>query len=128
MPNAQSYDNPLRVTYQFLAAAIDAAAIFGRFQGPRGLKGRCVSIHYHVVNTTTDDVTEITLDTAAGLTALTLPICVIPIRTGALGGADTVADDLPGKADLPADTIIEVTSDGGCTAGDADVYVTVDWF
>ena len=30
--------------------------------------------------------------------------------------------------ELEADTVVEVASDGGATAGDADVIVTVDWF
>lgn len=127
--SAQSYDNALRVTYQFLATAIDTGGpILGRFQGPRGLKGRVVSIHYHLTAATTVAATEITCDTAAGLTAGTLPLCTIPVKAINLGGADTADDDLPSKADLPADTIIEVTTDQGATAGDADLYVTVDWF
>ena len=44
----------------------------------------------------------------------------------AAAGADVVAG--VNDVELPADTIIDITSDGGSTLGDADVYVTIDWF
>ena len=111
-------------TYAFMAAAIDAAAIFGRFQGPAGKRGRVVGVEYHLV-AATDAATVLTFDTNAGLTGP----AAVTVETGAIntGGAATAAE-LKAGAELPADTIVECSSDGGTVAGDADVYVTVQWY
>ena len=112
-------------TYQFMAAAIDAGAIFGRFQGPAGKIGRIIGIEYHLVAATTTAATAITFDTAAGFTTprgMSIPVAAIN-----LGGSATEAELKLGN-ELPADTIVEATSDGGADAGDADITVTVQWY
>ena len=127
--SGQGYDNALRETYSFLAAAVDAAAIFGRFIGPAGKTGRVVNITAVVTVTTTDAAAEIAVDTVAGLT--TTPILDVPVTVANLGVSaipGNVTDGLALASDLPADTICTVESDGGATAGDANIIVTVDWF
>ena len=32
------------------------------------------------------------------------------------------------RATLTADTVVDITTDQGATAGDADITVTIDWF
>jgi hypothetical protein len=112
-------------TYQFMNAAIDTAAIFGRFQGPAGKVGRITGVEWHLVAATTTAATAITFDTAAGLTT---PVSVsVPVAAINLGGSATEAELALGD-ELPADTIVECTSDGGAAAGDADMTITVQWY
>ena len=124
--SAQFYDGGKQSrTYRFPAAAIDTAAIFGRFQGPAGLVGRVRGIEYNLTVATTVAASVLTVDTVAGLAS---PItCPVPVQAINLGGATTAAI-LKAGTDLPADTICTVESDGGATAGDGDVVVTVDWY
>ena len=119
------YDGKNRRTYRFPAVAIDTAAIFGRFQGPAGKVGRVRGIEYVLTAATTVAASTLTVDTVAGLTT---PItCPVPVKAINLGGATTKAL-LKAGSDLPADTVVTVESDGGATAGDGDVIVTVDWY
>ncbi len=46
-------------------------------------------------------------------------------QVDAAGAAEVVGTN---DVILTADTVIELTTNQGATAGDADVYVTVDWF
>jgi len=112
-------------TYQFMSAALDTGAIFGRLQGPAGKIGRITGVEWHVVAELTTNPTSVTFDTAAGLTT---PVDVtVPATAINLGGSATAAELAAGD-ELPADTIVECTSDGGAAAGDADVTVTIQWY
>jgi len=123
-----------RRVYQFLNAAIDGAAVFGRFTGPDGKIGRVRGIEWMLTNSTTTSATEIIV----GENGATEPaIVIIPVGSqfdvGAMTAAQVEAagaDEVAGVNDviLPADTLIEVESDGGADAGDADITITVDWF
>ena len=117
------YAKNVRV-YRFPAVAIDTAAIFGRFQGPAGLVGRVRGIEYVLTVATTVAASVVSVDTVAGLTVL--PTLAVPVQAINLGGSTTAAI-LAAADDLPADTIVTVESDGGATAGDGDVIVTVEW-
>ena len=112
-------------TYQFMAAALDTAAIFGRIQGPAGKVGRLIGVEWHVVAELTTNPTVVTFDHAVALTGLpTVSVAAAAIN---LGGAATEAE-LKAGAEFLADTIIECTSNGGAAAGDADVTVTIQWY
>ncbi len=114
-----------RRTYQFMNAALDTAAIFGRIQGPAGKVGRLVGVEWHVVAELTTNPTVLTFDHAVALTDLpTVSVAAAAIN---LGGAATAAE-LKAGAEFLADTIIECTSNGGAAAGDADVTVTIQWY
>lgn len=119
------YDGKNRRTYRFPAVAIDTAAIFGRFQGPAGKVGRVRGIEYVLTAATTVAASVVTVDTVDGLTVP--PILNVPVQAVNLGGSTTEAL-LKAGDDLPADTVVTVESNGGATAGDGDVIVTVDWF
>jgi len=132
--SGQSYHNAETRTYQFLDAAIDAGAVFGRFGGPAGKTGRVRGIEWMLTNSTTTAVTEIIV----GVNGATEPaIVIIPVGSQFDVGAMTTAQllaagavEVSGVNDvlLTADTLIEVESDGGADAGDADITITVDWF
>lgn len=118
-----SYSNPQTVTYRFPAATLSTATVIGRFIGPSGKQGRLVDI----ADIVTTDVTAAANTTDVGTAAdpdaygtLTTPIAVADLgHNGMVIGATTT---------LPADTVAEVSTNGECTAGAADVLVTVDWY
>jgi hypothetical protein len=112
-------------TYRFPAATLSAAATVGRIQGPAGKVGRVTGVEYLLTTATTVAATALTLDTVAGLTA---PLSVsIPVLAINLGGAASAAE-LKAGAELPADTVVNVASDGGCTAGAGDLNITIQWY
>lgn len=134
--SGQFYDNALRETYRVKAATISAAAVIDRFIGPAGKRGRVVNVA-HVVTT---DVTVAASNITVGNNGATNPVThVVPVST-ANSGAAIPAASLKGQvegsdglaageiAELAADTVVEVASDGGSTAGAVDLLVTVDWF
>lgn len=134
--SGQFYDNALRETYRFPAATLSAAAVVGRFIGPAGKRGRIVNVS-HIVTT---GVTVAAAAVTVGVNGATSPVShTVPISS-ANAGAAIPAASLKGQvegsdglatgeiAELAADTVVEVASDGGPTAGAADLVVTVDWF
>jgi len=132
--SGQFYDNADRRVYHFLGVAIDTGTILGTFQGPPGKSGRVRAIDFAITVDTTVAVTVLTV----GVNAAVAPATVtVPIGAAGVIGQMTAAQiDAAGAAEvvgtndviLTADTVIELTTNQGATAGDADVYVTVDWF
>lgn len=123
--SSQFYDNGAIRTYRFPAVSFDTSAVFGRFIGPLGKRGRVRGIEGIITTATTDAAGEVTVDTNAGLT--TPALATVPVAAADIGFVSTVAQLALGD-DLPADTVIEVASDGGATVGDGDVTVAVEWF
>lgn len=114
-----------RRTYRFAAATLSSAAVVGRIQGPAGKVGRVVGLEYVLTTGTTTNPTVVTIDTVAGLTA---PFAAtIPVLAINLGGSATEAEVKAG-AELPADTVATIASDGGAAAGAGDLNVTVAWY
>jgi hypothetical protein len=130
----QFYDNADRRKYSFLNVAIDTGTILGTFQGPPGKLGRVRAIDFTITVDTTVAVTNLTV----GVNGAVAPATVqVPIGVALVIGQMTQAqldaagaDEVVGTNDviLTADTVIELTTDQGATAGDADVHVEVDWF
>lgn len=124
--SAQHYANALRETYRLEAAAIATAGVLGRVQGPAGKTGRVVNVSHIVTTDTTVAASVITVDTNAGLA---VPVShTVPLAPGVNTGGAVPAASLKGQTLLPADTVVEIQSDGGSTAGAADITVTIDWF
>jgi len=123
--SGSNYDSGLEVTYRFAAAAVDTAAVIGRFIGPAGKTGRIESITSVVTVDVTVAASVNTLDTVAGLTT---PIAhSIPISSAGAGKSETQAV-INAASRLPADTVVVLTSGGEATAGDADIVVVVSWY
>jgi len=128
------YDNADTRVYRFPAATLSAAAVVGRFIGPAGKTGRVRGIEYIVTTGTTVAASLVTV----GNNAAVLPASIsVPVASANDGGAMTAAEVRAAGAaqvagvndvELDADTVAEVASDGGSTAGAADLIVTVDWF
>ncbi len=130
----QFYHNAEIRTYQFPAAALETSTIIGRFLGPLGKTGRVVGVEVQLTAGTTDAVTVLSI----GVNGATAPASItIPVLAINLGHVATAAELLAAGAaevvgvndvDLTADTQVEVDTDGGCTVGDGDLYITVAWF
>jgi predicted RecA/RadA family phage recombinase len=118
-----SYSNPTSAVYRFPAATLSTAAIIGRIVGPAGKSGRLIDIG----NVVTTGVTVAANTIDVGLTAdvdafgtLSVPVS----SAGAVANGMTRGTD----DDIPADTVVEVSTNGECTAGAGDVLVTIEWY
>lgn len=131
----QFYHNADRRVYHFLGQAIDTGGpILGNFQGPPGKQGRVRAIDFAITVDTTVAVTLLTVGVngAVAPATVTVPIGVAGVigqmtaaQIAAAGAAEVVGTN---DVILTADTNIELTTNQGATAGDADIYITVDWF
>lgn len=120
-----AYDDPTLVTYSFPAATLSTNGIIGYLGGPAGLTGRVESIVYTVTTGVTVAAAEINVGAVAD--DADNAVCAVPIASANATSGSTLAN-VSAKNSLAADTDIIVSSDGGCTAGAADVFVTVAWF
>ena len=109
--------------YRFPAAAIDTAPAVGEIKGPKGATGRLISVASVITVLTTVAVTVISVGNSGDPNAYadhTVPIGAAGINTNLFtrGVVEEIA----------ADTDIEVTSNNGATAGDADILVLIEWY
>lgn len=125
--DSNGYDKGIVETYRFAAATLSAAATVGRFIGPAGKRGRVVNVS-HVVTT---DVTVAAAAVTVGESGAASPIShTVPVSVAGAAVAIPRATVRAQAAtyELPADTVVLVASDGGPTAGAADLIVTVNWY
>jgi len=131
-----SYSNGIQTTYFTLAAAIDTAAVTSTWpslesaQGG-GLTGRitgCAVLCTVQLTGAGPSVLSIGDGTDANAYGT---ISVPDTAAGALAAITytdgPTVDSTNGLSRIPADSLIVVTSDGGHTAGDGDIYLTVEW-
>lgn len=120
-----TYDNPVRMTYSILGAAVDSAGVLLTMCGPKGMQGRLVSITFVATVATTVAITKLSVGTV-GDTDLyginNVPIAAIAAVSNTTSVLTTDANP------MPADTAVALATDGGSTAGDGNVYVVIDWF
>ena len=116
-----SYDNPQTSTYSILGATLSSATTLGRIAGPAGKTGIVKDISVSV----TTGVTVAANLLSVGITGTLGKFATqsIPII-----GVDNVIGGVTQVADIAAGESVLVSTDGGCTAGAADVFVTIDWF
>lgn len=120
-----TYDQPIQISYRFAAVTLSSAATIGRLSGPSGREGRVLAITGIITTGTTVAASLLTIDTVAGLS--NPPSVSVPVLSAnAPFGSTQAATE--GVDKLPADTEIILATDGGSTAGAADVTVTVGWF
>ena len=121
-----TYDNPLRESYYLPAADIAGGGVLGNFVGPKGKVGRVANVSYVLTVAATVADSDLTVGPNGAATPVTV---TVPFTASAIGSNDATAQaDLKGQTDLAADTVVEVASDGGSTAGTGNIVVTVDWF
>lgn len=135
MSQAQFYDNADRRRYSFLAQAVDTGGpLLATFVGPAGKTGRVREINTRITTDTTVAVTEITVGNTSAVAPAqsTIPIGVAGVfaQMTAAQVAAAGANEVVGTNDviLDADATVEVRTNQGATAGDADIEVVVDWF
>ena len=131
-----SYSNGIQTTYFTLAAAIDTAAVTSSWpslDSPNGvgLTGRITGMSVYCTVQLT----------GAGPSILSIGDGTDANAYGTISVADTAAgaqavltyvdgpatDATNGLSRIPVDSIIVITSDGGHTAGDGDIYLTIEW-
>ena len=120
-----TYDNPIRITYQLDAATISASADLLKFVGPAGLQGKIAAMSSVVTTAVTVAATLIDVGTAGdddAFAEMTVPI----------SSADAVLNTFTNHTDddnlLAADTLVVISAGGECTAGAANITLTIDWF
>ena len=122
---SQNYDNGDVLMYQFPAAAVDTAAVIGRILGPAGKQGRLMGI----ASAVTADVTVAAAGIRVGSTSDPDAYGTHSIPVSSADAVVTTYTDLTSDSNLiPADSLVEIDSDGAATAGDADLFVTIKWF
>lgn len=128
--NSNFYDGADSRTYRFPAVAVDTSGVAGRFIGPAGKVGRVRGIEFLCTVQCTGADSDVTVGNNAAANPASL---LISAQAQFAGEAQTDAevkangDESTGR-ELAADTVVEVASDGGLTAGDGDVTVHVDWY
>lgn len=118
-----SYSNGNTMLYRFAAAALATAAIVGRIIGPAGKQGRLVDIGSVV----TTGVTAAAVTVDVGLTA---DVDAFGTLSTPISSANAVANGMT-RGDtniIPADTVVEVSTNGECTAGAGDLLVGIEWY
>lgn len=118
-----SYSNARSAMYRFPAVNVSSAAVLGRIQGPAGAEGRLISIAAVVTTNVTANPAVIAVGNSGDADAqgtLSIPV------SAAGSGVNTLVRGVDNRID--ADSIVEVSSDGGSTAGAADLLVLIDWY
>ena len=120
-----AYDNPIRMTYEFLAnAAISSEADIGKISGPYGKVGKIREV-------TTVVTTGVTV--AAGLISFGdgSDEDAYGIHTVPVSSAGAVANNVfvAGVTDeIPANEAVTIHGGGESTAGAVNLFVVVDWY
>jgi len=121
----QFYDNPDRTHLHInIAVTTTAANLLEGIIGPRGKVGRVRRLEA-AVTTVYVGTDTIVLDTVTP--SITLP------PTLAITGADNLVvrateAALDGFGDLPADSPLELATDGLSTSGVASITIVIDWY
>jgi hypothetical protein len=109
-------------TYRILAATLSAAAILDRIKGPAGAVGRLIDLQVLVTTTTTTNPNTIDVGLLGDVAAYgthTTPVTVADL------GANGIVRGATEK--IPADSVIEISTNGECVAGVGDITVMIDW-
>ena len=117
-----SYSNPTSCTYRFPAATLSSAAIVGRIVGPAGMTGRLVDVASVVTTGVTVAAVTVDVGTTGAVASAGTATIGISSANAVDNGAVLVEEHV-----LAADTVVEVSANGECTAGAADLLVTIDW-
>lgn len=119
------YHAPLRTTHVLAAATLSSLAQLLTFAGPAGKQGRVDSISVAVTTGTTVAATVVSVGDGTDVDAygtLSVPIA----------SAGAVANDSVSLTDddnlIPADGLVSIETDGGCTAGAGTITVVIAWF
>lgn len=118
-----SYGEPkLKQSISLPGSAVITASVKHRVQGPPGSTGRLVGMCGVISTTLTGSNSLIRVGSAADPDAYG----TLTLVAGAVGVA--VATFTRGVLErIPADAVVQIDSDGGSTAGAADLTIDIDW-
>lgn len=120
-----SYENPVVSTYTLPAATVSTAADLLSVMGPEGHRGILLGIGAVVTTDTTVAATELRVGDSGDADQYgTLSVPVATAGNGYNAATISAVDDNI----MPADTAVIISTDGGSTAGAADITVTIAWF
>jgi len=119
------YHNPLRTTHVLTTATLSTLAEIGKFSGPAGMQGRVESISVLVSTATT--AADCLVSLGDGTTLNKFGGVTVPV-TSLNGVANTLVSLTDDDNLIPADSMVTIETDGGCTAGAGTVTVVIAWF
>jgi hypothetical protein len=115
----------ISAVYRFPAGSLTSAATLGRIVGPRGKTGRLMGIGAVV----TTGVTVAASSVRVGVVDAETKYGTLSVPISSANSVHNNATINPIDANLiPANTVVNVGSGGGATAGAADILVYIDWF
>tara|TARA_R110000765_G_scaffold195825_7_gene301305 strand:+ start:6975 stop:7340 length:366 start_codon:yes stop_codon:yes gene_type:complete len=120
-----AYHDPIYTTHTLKAQSIATAATMLSVVGPRGKVGRLESVSAVVTTGTTDAATELRVGTAAD--ADKFGTLSVPVATAGNGYNNATIANIDTNP-MPANDVVLIATDGGCTAGAADISVTIAWY
>lgn len=124
----QFYDNPERTLIHLDAQTLSAAADVASVIGPAGKVGRVSRLGVGVTTAFTVADTVLSLDTVTPSLAAP-PTLTIPFTGSAIGdNVEATRAALNSFTELPADTLLQLATDGGSTAGAGSVTLQIDWY
>lgn len=125
------YSNGVQQTYFFGAfAGVSAAGQSpDKITGPAGKTGRVLAMNAVANLGTTVAASSFTLKNNASAVTyarMAVPITAIELPIGPFT-IDDVSDSPVDIGRIPADAVLELDGDGLATAGNLDVWVTIEW-
>lgn len=122
-------DHTIKATYQFLAADLNTDAVIGLILGPKGKRGRLLAWGVLCTVSLTGSTGLLEIGTAGSVTkfaTLTLP------NTTAIARVDGVeVEKYSGnltRVGINPDEVVRIGCDGVATAGDGNVFITIEWY
>ena len=117
-----SYSDSKVTAHKFPAATLSTAAILGRIQGPAGARGRLIDVSMIITTATTSASNTLDVGLVGDVDAYgihTTPVTAVNL------GANGMVRGATEK--IPADSIVEISTNGECVAGAADITIFIDW-
>ena len=118
-----SYSNATTGTYIVRAGVLTSAAVIGQIMPPAGKSGRLISISTIV----TTAVTGAAASVEVGVSGDTDGYGLGSVAVSSIGAAVNATTDGVTNV-IPADTVVDIYTDGGGTLGGADITVIIDWY
>jgi len=127
-----SYSNGVQQTYFFgaFAGVSTAGQSADKITGPYGKTGRVLAVNAVANVATTVAASSLTLRNNVTTTEIYARMAVpITAIEGAIGDftIDDVSDSAVDTGRIPANAVLELDGDGLATAGNLDVWVTIEW-